>query len=461
VKHDADHLLTFFKTMLRPKARKALHPIENHHDPLVQRKKRTTGSRNTGSRYRFTASIMILGTIGVGVVAILLWMPRKSSLIPLPVVVLRMRGLRLPFHGNRRESENDPKPLAPTLNVRTAGDLCHEYGCPQYPSEYDSVHDAIETIRGTSLDQLRPEDFHMAMLTRQSNRPKPPINQDKAVLIRPFRTKQTTDQQDFFMAIFDGHGGQGHHVSKYAAKAVPEILANKFNSFLRRGENNETTDIMTENDIREALNATMVEVDVQAPPIGAMRGGTTASVTLRRGGKLYFANVGDSRTIVVSVEQQQHDKITVGIPFSTRLDKPYLPDEKARIERMGGTIKYPKDKPLQSRVWAYSSLDGETMGLAMSRSIGDWEWGAIGVTAEPLINVLDVSDFSNAFVLAASDGMWDIRKPQFFANQFAASLLQRLKHPFLTCYEVVEKVSPKNNSTYRDDISMIAMKLVP
>ena len=448
--------------MLRPRARKSVHPIENHNDRLVKRTKRA--SSRSASRYRFSsASIIVLGTMGgCGIViGILLWMVlRQTDKSSLPVLI-RMKGLTLPFHGMRRRVENDD----PTSNLRSNADSCPEYGCPQYPSEYDSVHDTIETIRGTSLDKLRPEDFIMGMLTRKSNRPKPPVNQDRAVLIRPFRTKQTTDEQDFFMAIFDGHGGDGHSVANYAVKAVPELLAHKFNSFLRRGENNHndtTTTIMNEDDIREALNATMVEVDIYAPPISAMRGGTTASVTLRRGGKLYFANVGDSRTILVSsVEQHQRHDVTVDIPFLTRLDKPYLPDEKARIEGMGGTIKYPNDKPEQSRVWAYSSMDGETMGLAMSRSIGDWEWGAIGVIAEPLIDVLDVTDFSNAFVLTASDGMWDIRKPQFFANQFAASLLQRWKHPFLTCYEVVEKVSPKKSEIYRDDITMIAMKLIP
>ena len=57
----------------------------------------------------------------------------------------------------------------------------------------------------------------------------------------------------------------------------------------------------------------------------------------------------------------------------------------------------------------------------MSRSIGDWEFGAVGVIAESLISVIAVESLTHAFVLAASDGIWDTPKPLSFANQFANS----------------------------------------
>ncbi|KAI2499292.1 serine/threonine phosphatase [Fragilaria crotonensis] len=291
------------------------------------------------------------------------------------------------------------------------------------------------------------------MMTRKGHLKQPPNNQDAAVLLHPFRTAQTTGEHDFLMGIFDGHGRQGHHVAWYAAKAIPEILAGKFNDFGNRGEGGR---VMDESDIRDALNATFVEADIQAPPIGAMDGGTTASVTLRRGGKLFIANAGDSRTIVVSVLSENR----VEIPFMTRLDKAHLPDELSRIEKMGGKVKYPENKPAQSRVYEYSSSARETIGLAMSRSIGDWEFGAVGVIAEPLISVVAVDSLNDAFVLAASDGIWDTRNPLFFANQLANSVSRQLKHPLLACYEVIEKVSPLNRKFYRDDMSMIAMKLL-
>lgn len=345
---------------------------------------------------------------------------------------------------------NDSKPLD-NMNERTG--LCEEYGCPKYPSEYDEIREEIQTIRNTDIHKIPRNEFNMAMMTHKGHLKEPPINQDAIVLLHPFRTAQTTGEHDFLMGIFDGHGRQGHQVAWYAAKAIPEILARKFNDFENRGEGGR---IMDDSDIREALNSTFVEADIQAPPIGAMDGGTTASITLRRGGRLFIANTGDSRTIIVSVLSENRVKI----PFMTRLDKAHLPDEMSRIERMGGKVKYPGNKTAQSRVYEYSPSSRETIGLAMSRSIGDWEFGAVGVIADPLITVIAVDSLTNAFVLAASDGMWDARKPLFFANHFANSVSRQLRHPLLACHEVIEKVSPLNRKFYRDDMSMIVMKLL-
>jgi serine/threonine protein phosphatase PrpC len=430
--------------MLRPKARKAARQTHGR-DQTVRRRKRS----EFGSNHR-CAAIIVVSIVLAGIFFLLMVPSKDTSTIPLQTAEdPRPSNLRQAIEDEKeastsKESEG-PRPSNPIKEVEN---LCEDYGCPIYPSEFEDVQDQIQAIRNSSIDEVPPDEFNMAMLTRQSNRKKPPNNQDAAVLLQPFSTKQTTADQDFLLGIFDGHGMQGHHVAKYAAKAVPEILARKFNDFVGR---------MDEEEIIQALNETFIEVDINAPPINAMYGGSTASVTLRRDGKLYLANTGDSRTIIVSTK----DDNTPDIPFMTRFDKAHLPEEKARIESMGGTIKYPENKPQQSRVWVYSSVSRETIGLAMSRSIGDWEWGDVGVIAEPLVNVLDVTDFTNAFVLAASDGMWDIRKPQFFANQFAASLSRRAQHPLLTCYEVIDNISPKNPSFYRDDISMIAMKLVP
>jgi serine/threonine protein phosphatase PrpC len=349
---------------------------------------------------------------------------------------------------------HDPKPLD---NMIENGVVCEDYGCPLYPSEFNDLQEEIKTIRNTDIHKIPPNEFNMAMMTHKGHIKTPPINQDAVVLLHPFRTKQTSSKKDFLMGIFDGHGRLGHDVAWYAAKAIPEILARKFNDFAGGDAGGRGNTTMDDSDIQEALKATFVEADIDAPPISAMEGGTTASVTLRRGGKLYIANTGDSRTIVVSVLSEDQ----VEIPFMTRFDKAHLPDEMSRIVRMGGRVKYPGNKTALSRVYEYSSAARETIGLAMSRSIGDWEFGAVGVIAEPLVSVIVVDSLTNAFVLAASDGMWDTRKPIFFANKFANSLSRQHLHPLLACYEAIEQASPQNEKFYRDDMSMIAMKLLP
>jgi hypothetical protein len=75
--------------------------------------------------------------------------------------------------------------------------------------------------------------------------------------------------------------------------------------------------------------------------------------------------------------------------------------------------------------------------------------------------VILVDSVTNAFVLAASDGVWDTRMPIFFANKFAKSISRQRLHPLLACYEVIEEASPHNEKWYRDDMSMVAMKLLP
>uniref|UniRef100_A0A7S1GLU4 PPM-type phosphatase domain-containing protein n=1 Tax=Cyclophora tenuis TaxID=216820 RepID=A0A7S1GLU4_CYCTE len=117
-----------------------------------------------------------------------------------------------------------------------------------------------------------------------------------------------------------------------------------------------------------------------------------------------------------------------------------------------------------SRVWVYSAAAGETIGLAMSRSIGDWEWGDVGVIPEPLVDIVDLKDVPNAkkiFVLAASDGMWDTRlRPNFFAEYMASIYDGEGGHSALRqCYDLIRKISPKRDTVYRDDITMVAMEI--
>ena len=315
---------------------------------------------------------------------------------------------------------------------------CPTFGCPVTPTEMLNVpKEQVDNGVAAYGNEA------MATMTRKSNRPHPPVNQDAAVVIAPFSTRQTR-HQDFFIGIFDGHGTQGHHVSQYAAKAVPERLAEKLNEHSTFQDNDW---------IVQALKETFLEIDAEAPP-SALLGGCTASVTLRRGNYLFVANAGDSRTVVVSLLDDKEKLI-----YMTRQDKPHLPEEYERITKLGGKIHIPPQNPMLSRVVVYSDAAHDQIGLAMSRCIGDWEWGAVGVTAEPLVDVLNVNNLTNAFVLAASDGLWDARRPQFVAKHFADSFYRHGKSPLATCQEMIHKASPPNENAYRDDITMIAMKI--
>jgi serine/threonine protein phosphatase PrpC len=47
-------------------------------------------------------------------------------------------------------------------------------------------------------------------------------------------------------------------------------------------------------------------------------------------------------------------------------------------------------------------------GLAMSRSIGDRIGKSLGVIAEPVLTRYTCIRFNDSFIVAASDGVWDV-----------------------------------------------------
>lgn len=268
----------------------------------------------------------------------------------------------------------------------------------------------------------------------------------------------------FLVGILDGHGSEGHFMAQYVAQALPKRLAEKLS---------QKPCCQSDQWVIQQLNDTFVEIDNEAPP-NALRGGTTASITLRIGDTLFFANTGDSQSMLVhstassrNVTHSHHE-----IVFQTIPHKPHLPEEKARIEALGGTIHIPAQFPAASRVVVYSSaaIPPELIGLAMSRSIGDWEWKPVGVIAEPTVNVVTLNHStdggpagSHYFVMAASDGVWDMRPRQRFAELLGQPLLDEGHEPnyshsscflFQLCANVIWKVSPAKSEWYRDDMTI-------
>jgi len=292
---------------------------------------------------------------------------------------------------------------------------CPMYGCLIHPEEF------------TSRIRLSLTQQQCTLLTYPSNQEH--VNQDRAVFIESFVTHQPTQ---FLLGIFDGHGKLGHEVAEYVMHEFPRLLASKLNARQCCGDDAW---------IRQVLNETFVQVDRELPE-SAYQGGCTATVVLRVGNQLYFANVGDSRTILV-----QGDEIV----YETRRDKPHLPEERARIEGLGGKVHIPEKNPNLSRVIAFAehAEPPETIGLAMSRSLGDWDFH--GVIAEPLIDVRKVP--TNSFLLAASDGVWDLRPKEGLAKRFAkgrGDVGKALRIAF-------GEISPK--SGYRDDMTAALVRL--
>mmetsp|Transcript_22126 Transcript_22126/g.74702 ORF Transcript_22126/g.74702 Transcript_22126/m.74702 type:complete len:148 (-) Transcript_22126:284-727(-) len=97
-------------------------------------------------------------------------------------------------------------------------------------------------------------------------------------------------------------------------------------------------------------------------------------------------NVGDSRAAMVQTGGSAR-------PLSSD-HKPNRPDEKARVEAAGGHVIF-------AGCWR---VQGD---LAVSRAFGDCHLKRYGVTAEPEIKTYELGP-SDAFLVLASDGLWDV-----------------------------------------------------
>jgi len=139
--------------------------------------------------------------------------------------------------------------------------------------------------------------------------------------------------------------------------------------------------------------------------------GSTCVSLLTYGRRLYCANVGDSRAIVI----RQAVNGCTAIALS-RDHKPDDKDEAAVIVANNGRIDSYRDQlgnqigPM--RVWLKHE---DIPGLAMTRSFGDSMAARVGVNAVPEIKVFDLT-LEDRIIVLASDGVWEFLENQQVAN---------------------------------------------
>lgn len=234
----------------------------------------------------------------------------------------------------------------------------------------------------------------------------------------------------------------------------------------------------------QVLIDTFVKLDESCPADPS--GGCTASVVLKQGKKVYVANAGDSRSMVVAFRPSTSE---CDIIYISREDKPSLPDEKARVQKAGGQVYIPVRGT--SRVVYNDPITGAPTGLAMSRSIGDRAAGKIGVIPDPIVKVLDIdeivseklepvddryqmdengdmsnpsaeeseSDDVHIFVVSATDGMMDYLDEEAIVSVLAHSLYdENGSHPISACehliYSAAQAWQQAKQGRYRDDIAI-------
>jgi serine/threonine protein phosphatase PrpC len=184
---------------------------------------------------------------------------------------------------------------------------------------------------------------------------------------------EITKDYEFF-GLYDGHGGR--EVADFAAQTL------HVNCNLVQCE--------ASADIVKALKEGFVRThkDLDAAGINSMRQGSTAVIALIRKDQLFVANTGDSRAVLCSAQ--------VAISLSED-HKPDRPDEKKRIEDLGGTIVF-------WGVWRVNSC------LALSRALGDKSLAPY-IIPDPEITQRTLTP-QDEFLIIACDGVWDVLNNQ-------------------------------------------------
>ncbi|CAN0384848.1 unnamed protein product [Lampetra fluviatilis] len=189
----------------------------------------------------------------------------------------------------------------------------------------------------------------------------------------------------------------GTAAAEYVKRRLPDYLR-------RRLAEGDGADV--EAALRDAVRRTEVELMETLGPAGN-EAGTTCVLAVESAGRLYVANVGDSRAVLCDAQGSavalSHDH------------KPHQLKERQRIKRAGGFISY-------NGSWRVQGV------LAMSRSLGDFPLKRMGVvTAEPDVTAVDLRATRPRFLLMASDGLWDA----FGSQEAVAFVGERLGEPHL------------------------------
>jgi serine/threonine protein phosphatase PrpC len=182
------------------------------------------------------------------------------------------------------------------------------------------------------------------------------------------------------MGVFDGHGGA--EVANYLATNLEPILCKQLIQEAERSAG------FTDAAIWTALKQTFVCIDqkikVEAPHLEGQ--GSTATVALIFNGKLWIANVGDSRAIL--------DR-----NGGTQLTEDAKPDDlryKKSIEKRGGVVSLAAEGGVARIDW----------NLAVARAIGDHRLRG-HVSARPKITTFPVPTAGSHLILAC-DGIFDV-----------------------------------------------------
>ncbi|GMG99939.1 hypothetical protein Nepgr_001779 [Nepenthes gracilis] len=296
--------------------------------------------------------------------------------------------------------------------------------------------------RSSSFDYRREEHLHRipglmffngateiaSLFTLQG---KKGTNQDAMIVWENFGSRSDTT----LCGVFDGHGPYGHMVAKRVRDSLPlkislqwevnikseevlrEISLNSSSmnsedvSFASADEESRASVDLEETNKHPEIFQTLKESFLKAfkvmdrelrahTSIDCFCSGTTAVTLIKQGQFLVIGNVGDSRAVLGTRDE---DNSLVAVQLTVDL-KPNLPEEAKRIQKCRGRVFALKDEPEVARVWLPNN---DSPGLAMARAFGDFCLKDFGLIAVPDITCRSLTE-KDEFIVLATDGIWDV-----------------------------------------------------
>ncbi|KAL0322296.1 UNVERIFIED_CONTAM: putative protein phosphatase 2C 33 [Sesamum calycinum] len=297
--------------------------------------------------------------------------------------------------------------------------------------------------RSSSFDFRREEHLHrtpgrmflngsseIASLYTQQG--KKGTNQDAMIVWENFGSRTDT----VFCGVFDGHGPYGHMVAKRVRDSLPLKLSAhwevniKSDEVLREVSLNTTGSLYSEDtSLLSADDEARASVDVEETGkqpdvfqtlkesflkafkvmdrelrmhanIDCFCSGTTAVTLVKQGQDLVIGNVGDSRAVLATRDE---NNLLTAVQLTVDL-KPNLPAEAERIRKCKGRVFALHDEPEVARVWLPNN---DSPGLAMARAFGDFCLKEFGLISVPEISYRRITD-KDEFIVLATDGVWDV-----------------------------------------------------
>ncbi|XP_077243990.1 protein phosphatase 2C family protein isoform X2 [Tasmannia lanceolata] len=189
-------------------------------------------------------------------------------------------------------------------------------------------------------------------------------------------------------AIYDGHGGR-----LAAEYARDHLHANVLSAGLPR----ELMDVKAaKKAILEGFRRTDENL-IQQSSSGGWQDGATAVCVWILGQTVLVANIGDAKAVLA--RSSIADGFVTSCPLKaivmTREHKAIYPQERARIQKAGGSIG--SNGRLQGR-------------LEVSRAFGDRQFKKVGVIATPDVHSFDLTEREH-FIILGCDGLWGVFGP--------------------------------------------------